>query len=471
MGKEFDKQAFQKTNNKIGIFCILIGIIAIASIICAFAVGAGIMSFGKISAGKGSDPKDYYGEYYSYYEGKFITVSIDASECSLTTSNGLKGNVIEVERYKYDYVSPQYVQQKFPNESRKDCPAILAYTDSSKQSAIIFWVTSSNPYQFVIQSKNITVTPQKYDFEKQMGDPKNYYGTFYCYDTEHFVTLNRDGTAALQWNETRGNYLYSYVNSEWIKANLGKKLSAAIVLYKEGDNTCQTFEYISGTELSFNGNPFSINGLNEDPEDYYGEYYSSSGITQYTTYRFEASGCTVTISNGLRNGSTSAATYPYEYIAAKYVQSKGLVPSYAYQGCAAIIVYTDVSTDSGFVLWVVSNSPYRFALKDGSAVTKEKVDFAEEMGDPKNYYATYSYDATHYVTLKSDGTAYLCWGNTKKNLVYSYVSKDWLRLMGVSNNANPLILLYEAGNSSSYYDLEYISSTKLKFSGYALTRK
>ena len=42
MKKEFDKKSFQKAQKKLLLACFSIGIIGIASIICAFAVGNGI---------------------------------------------------------------------------------------------------------------------------------------------------------------------------------------------------------------------------------------------------------------------------------------------------------------------------------------------------------------------------------------------------------------------------------------------
>lgn len=244
MDKEFDKTSFENKNIKTLLYSLLIGAIAIASLICGLSIKTW-----KKEMDKGPDPEDYYGIYYAAFDNEYLTISLESDYCKITTSNGLKGTG-DTKKYHYDYVSAKYAQAKLANDKYDGCPAILLYTTSG--DVIALWVTSTNPYRFEIGSNGAKVTQETFDFASKMNDPKDYYYT-YSYGSNNRISLNRDGTATLVMSGESGDYLFAYVNESWLEIYTNYNYDAAIVCYKEKSNLFQIFEYVDNTELKYAG--------------------------------------------------------------------------------------------------------------------------------------------------------------------------------------------------------------------------
>lgn len=367
MDKQFDKEQFQKNQLKLILCCLLIGAIAIASIICAFTVGGKIEKLGKITYGKGLDPKDYYGEYYGEERFQYFTVSFqEGGVCNFTETNGFTGNA-DAKTHEYEYVSAKYAQQQFPNEEYEGCPAIIIYEGEKKDKAAVLWVTSTSPYRFVVNSNDVVLSTQKTDFATDMNDPKNYYGS----------------------------------------------------------------------------------------------YYSSEGY-RYTTISFASNGtCTYTVTNGLVGGETTTE-YQYMYVSAKYAQTN--FAKKGYEGCPAIILFEEGqrATGRGKIVWITSTSPYQFVVDSNNlTLTTEKFDFANEMGDPKDYYATYRFNANTYVTFSTDGRAVFYINGEREDYRYAFVNAGWQNAH-TSYNYNKAIICYEE-DGNGFQIFKYVNSNTLMY--------
>ena len=261
MAKEFNKEVFQKQQNKILLYCIIIGAIAIVSIILSFFINSGSSMVNSFKNGeyingwqtgknldKGNDPKDYYGTYYFTKDCAFYTIQFTEKECKYTTSNGLKGNGT-TDSYVYEYVSKEYAHEVFNTDSYKDSDAILMYIDKTENQAIIFWVVDTKPYKFVMGSTGVTVSDNANIFAETMGDSKDYLGT-YEYET-HKVTFYENGKASFLFNGVENMFSYSFVNKTWLSKYLGKDFEFALLLYNEGEANCKVFQRINNKKLLY----------------------------------------------------------------------------------------------------------------------------------------------------------------------------------------------------------------------------
>lgn len=252
MGKSFNRKQFQK-GQKAAILCsVIIWLIAIASIACSFFVtpdGNGLEAL--VFGSKGDDPKDYYGTYYGVKDEEYWEFEFTEKQCRMTQSCGLSLNSVTT-RNRYDYVTNEYAKKKIENAANyanadKNYPAILIYSSDNK-SATVLWVTSTKPYKFEIAANETEVTSSEINFDKRMGDPKDYYNT-YRYNSSNYIKLYSSGMADYCVNGTTKTYSYAYVNYAWLSEWTTYSYYAAIVLYTPGSSSFIIFEYISNQKL------------------------------------------------------------------------------------------------------------------------------------------------------------------------------------------------------------------------------
>lgn len=246
--KKFDKNVFKKSQTKLMILYILIGVFAIASIICSLFVGNALLSFGI------KDPKDYYGSYYSVLDYDYIEFEITKDECVYKQSRGIPVGTVEEKSCKYDFVSADYAKRRFGSDFKEEYEgynAILVYTEAgSKQYAITLWVISDDPYMFIIDKTGAEVTSEPYSFKEDMGDPEDYYCT-YTYNNDNKVTFNKNGTATWKFNGSEESWSFAYVNKAWLETWTEYDYDAALICYKPGQNGFRIIEYKSKTELVY----------------------------------------------------------------------------------------------------------------------------------------------------------------------------------------------------------------------------
>ena len=482
MKKEFDGKKFQKTQKRFMKYILLIGVIAVASIVCAFAIGKGIHIefledlFGMESSfqrqereayrnwidglsetiDKGPDPADYYGTYYAFIDNEIISMTYSANGCVYSASNGLKDNQTDT-YHEYDYVSAEYAQAIAENSKYEGCPAIFMHSNVYEDNGFLFWVVSSNPYEFVRNYDESHFTSSKIDFSNLMGDPKDYYYT-YTFNVNSYVTFYADGTALFVRNGESVNFNYLFVNEDWLKKYTYESFAEGLFLYNEGSNSYEAFEYIDNQTLKYGESIFKVIDKGTDPADYYGTYYSFND-NEIVSVTFSANGCLYSRSNGLKGNKTDNS-YEYEYVSSEFAQF--IIENSKYEGCPAIFVYADSNKEFATVFWVTSSNPYEFVVNDGeSHFTSSEINFAELMGDPKDYYCTYTFNANSYVTFYDDGTAVFVKNGESINYFYSFVNEGWLKKHTTKSITKGLMLYKDA---SDYYEIfEYVDNKTLKY--------
>ena len=232
----------------VALFSLIIGAIGLLSIIFALFAGGGLSP--------NEDPMDYYGTYYSVSDEQYITFYIEEDEWYTVTSDGTGMLTERVDYISIKYVSASEAQKISPNSKYDDCPALILYEDSD--FGVTLWITENDPeYEFVIDKTDAKVTTEEFDFKKDMGDPEDYYYT-YEFNEDNYVTFKKDGTAEFSLNGKMEKYSFAFVNGDWLAKWMNKTgIKYALVLYKEGGKSIQTFEYKKGSdELSYGGNIF-----------------------------------------------------------------------------------------------------------------------------------------------------------------------------------------------------------------------
>ena len=216
---------------------------------------------------RGEDPKDYYGWYYASRDGQYLTLEIAENWVTVRETAGIAGE--EVNHYDYIYASQEYIEEHFAraNPQYTGRAGLVVYLDSSKSSALIFWVSSevTEPYEFTMDANGMVFT---YDsapnFRADMGDLQNYYCKYTADDSsDTWVEFTQGSNAELTLNGARRLYSYAYVTKEWLDLhNLGGDLisenaEAALILYDgvlmgDGDAfVYHLFEVVNKTQLVY----------------------------------------------------------------------------------------------------------------------------------------------------------------------------------------------------------------------------
>ena len=249
--KEFDKNEFKKSQDKMAIIFLILFIMGIVSAICGLFVGDYAILGGDCGGGisKGEDPMDYYGTYYTSNDYTYTSFEFNEDECIYTVTNGVTE---QKKYYEYEYVSAEYAQTRYADEEFVDCDAIFVYEDEDQERAIVLWVEKislpmfGTHYEFTIgttgQKEKLTSSP--YNIAEDMNDPKDYYGMF-RFDSNNYVSFDENGTALVTLNDRETEYSYIFVNNGWMEKHLkgGYTCDYALAVYKKGSNKFMIFEY------------------------------------------------------------------------------------------------------------------------------------------------------------------------------------------------------------------------------------
>ena len=256
--KEFDKNEFKKSQDKMALIFLILFIMGIISAICGLFVGDYAILGGDCSGCVATtDPADYYGKYYTEMSnGVTVIFEFDETECTYIETNGVKENK---KYYEYEYVSAANAQRKFPNETYEGCDAIVVYLDSSYNNGIVLWIIEGGEgetYTFRIgatdqtvkayetnegNSDNTNQEPEEDgDNEENTMQTPDYYGT-YRYDSENYITFYEDGTAILY-----DAYGITYLTCEFVSAETimdESYASSDYVIAVYNDSDAMYFEY------------------------------------------------------------------------------------------------------------------------------------------------------------------------------------------------------------------------------------
>ena len=231
----FDKNQFKKSQNKITFFFVIILMLGIISLLCAFclndfATGSlptdyedNTKSFDDLES---MDASEHYGTYYGELDRKIYTIEIDEYQFSITTTNGFIGEE-SYDSYEYKYILCSDAQNITANYDYDGSNAIVAQEASGKY--IVIWITANGP---VLNDNGLLLSNNEITMSSVTNDPKNYYDTF-TYDN-NYVTFYSDGTASFYVNYELETYRYFYVDEEWTRNNTSIVTPFnGIVIYKE----------------------------------------------------------------------------------------------------------------------------------------------------------------------------------------------------------------------------------------------
>lgn len=124
--REFNKEEFDKSQNRLTIMWLLIGVVAIASIICS-------LSLNNLNIEENpEDTKELYGNYYGIQDYTILKIEINDENCILEQSNGLKGKE-ETYYYSYKYYS------SYKDASNKTGKAVVFKPNNENRKGVL-WV-------------------------------------------------------------------------------------------------------------------------------------------------------------------------------------------------------------------------------------------------------------------------------------------------------------------------------------------
>ena len=199
--------------------------------------------------------------------------------------------------------------------------------------------------------------------------------------------------------------------------------------------------------------------LGEDPEDYYGTYYSISDDSLVTII-IDADKCTVIEDNGIK---VETNTYDYDYASAEYVAAR--LPSAKVS--PSLLLYPS-SDRSQAIVWAAKKTEngYEFTSAAGMSAKTEVLTFEDVTNDPKDYYGTYRLDS-FYVILNEDGTAKIDLGNGEIESTYFYANNSYVsRWFGENYNA---AIIVDMGEGNAYI-FNYESNTLTLSDQYTFTK-
>lgn len=342
MNNGFDKNAFKKKQDKISLIFLLIGAVGIVSVILSFFIGNGIgylspseraerehqqlleeMEKSEIHENDsfGVDTKNYYNTYYAAYDNEAFALEITEQGVKLSASTPFSYNESS---FSYRFADAKYAKQKLGEQG---IPTLILYKDSVTEPNALVRLNADGNVTLEGNDLNQVFTTTKITFEDVMNSPKDFYGKYYAEKDfvieELEITENRIKSVMKSENgiEETVEYNYVYVNEEYAMSNFSGVTEHALIAFVENHtNELRIFELYKtngGYELKSNSSQtytteeITIDGLLNDPKDYYGSYYfENSGIV--------ISENTLTLYDDMLAAQTTQTEYNYRYFPASY---------------------------------------------------------------------------------------------------------------------------------------------------------
>ena len=240
-GKARKLKKLKGKKDLVAIAFLFIGFIGVLSIVCGLFVG-------KSSKG----PGDYYGIYYTVVDSAYFTYHIEKDDMYIAVDNGLPGAKQEIVKViEYEYVPAKKAQTLQGHEKHDGQDALVLRTGANEGH--ILWIVENSPYKFMLNTGDV-VSKQKYNFAKDMGDPKNYYYQYISeYGSDYSVSFRSNGTASFVMNGITEEYNFAFVSAEWCKKWLRGVKESALILYQEdASNNLLVFVYKDRKTLVLN---------------------------------------------------------------------------------------------------------------------------------------------------------------------------------------------------------------------------
>lgn len=241
--REFNKEEFDKSQNRLTIMWLLIGVVAIASIICS-------LSLNNLNTEENpEDTKELYGKYYGIQDYTILKIEINDENCILEQSNGLKGKE-ETYYYSYKYYS------SYKDANNKTGKAVVFKPDNENRQGVL-WVETENPLSFRLNNSNTILTKKEKTIEDIIDDPKDY---FYKYESDNcFIKFNENKTVDTNMDGITDTYDYLFVNRHWLEKFILTKTyyDKAIVIYRYGFDNVTVFKYVNNKLLRYENQNFT----------------------------------------------------------------------------------------------------------------------------------------------------------------------------------------------------------------------
>ena len=241
--REFNKEEFDKSQNRLTIMWLLIGVVAIASIICS-------LSLNNLNIEENlEDTKELYGNYYGIQDYTILKIEINDENCILEQSNGLKGKE-ETYYYSYKYYS------SYKDASNKTGKAVVFKPNNENRKGVL-WVETENPLSFRLNNSNTILTKKEKTIEDIIDDPKDY---FYKYESDNcFIKFNENKTVDTNMDGITDTYDYLFVDSYWLEKFTTTKTyyDKAIVIYRYGFDNVTIFKYVNNKLLRYENYNFT----------------------------------------------------------------------------------------------------------------------------------------------------------------------------------------------------------------------
>ena len=463
MGNNFDKKAFDKSQNKLLLTCLTVGLIGVITIICAFVVGKGIkfnspnpnygVGISSIADDDdfGKDPRDYYGDYYAVKDFAIIKLSISDSGITETVSDIFKS---ETKQYFAQYASEEYCYEKFGTKASM----LILYQNSVSIYSGIVQIDKVNG-NFVLIDGNITYTQTPITLESLHNDPKYYYGTYYNGDTAVITTvdINKDSAKITETDPLTNQsdsitYQYKFICGEYSNI-LTQKAYNALVLYTKDINEGQyvlwmqkdgsgAYTLFDTDNLQYTTDVITADSTSSDPKDYYGVYYGEGQNFEILKLNITSNKLQITLQNPMKNDITEE--FLYSYISAEYALR------FYDKNSPALVAYKQTVDEPSYIFYLSkhTNGKYSISSTQGVDYTINSITFADLMDDPKDYYGVYKLNDDNTLELFENGIATLVFNGETKNYYFFYANENWLDLQNI--NYSPAIVLSDKSSSSFY---------------------
>lgn len=276
-------------------------------------------------------------------------------------------------------------------------------------------------------------------------DPQDYYGSYYAekdfviyqidiHKSNAIITIS-DSTQQIQ-----ESFSYQYADATYAKETFDKEC-AVIILYSESLSNINNLFWLSqdaatgytlvdkNQGIQFTKRPITFENLMNDPKNYYGTYYAAK---DYVVDKVEISDSKIVITTSTAMAEERIEEFQYVYYCAEY----SLI-NYQKE-CGILVAYKDSPAEADRLFWIEPNLD--LTGNNGLTYGKDKISFESLVGDPKNYYGNYLFNANNTLTLNENSNAIFIMNGVSASYHYFYADQSWLNLYTTVNYEAAIVL-------------------------------